>query len=277
MNNRESSIVARIARRLESARASVYLEFALIAPLAFAVVLFAADLCRVLVAEQQLEIGSRILADVESHYVQNGDTDQTPNAKSKMAVATHLKTALNLPDVDRVMSQVDVRLVPSIFKPIQKVVEWFKVGEGDSWIMKFVKTLFKTIINVLMGGLDAYIDQLFLCDKMVGGTCAVQLDTFFPKSMYAFFGCYQHTGGQGQKYAKGSFYVASAEYEFEKGKGYNYQKRQKHYCWMPLMDTNAFAPVTWIRRAEMNLRNSWFMKIMRKAGLSFTDYTKEVE
>lgn len=276
MNKRESSIVARIVRRLESARASVYLEFALIAPLAFAVVLFAADFCRILVAEQQLEIGSRILADVESHYVQNSETDGTPNAKTKMAVATHLKLALNLPSEDRVMSQVDVRLVPSIFKPIQKVVEWFKVSEGDSWIMKFVKTLFKTILNVLMGGLDAYIDQLFLCDKMVGGTCAVQLDTFFPKSAYAFFGNYQHTGGQGQKYAKGSFYVANTEYVSKDGK-IDYAKRQKHYCWMPLMDTNAFAPVTWIRKAETNLRNSWFMQIIRKAGLNFKDYTKEVE
>ena len=246
-------------------------------PLAFAVVLFAADLCRVLVAEQQLEIGSRLLADVESHYVQNGDTDQSPNKTTKKAVASHLRTALNLPSDDRVMSQVDIRLVPSVFKPIQKAVEWFKVSESDSWILKFVKTLFKTLINVLMGGLDAYLDQLFLCDKMVGGTCAVQLDTLFPKSMYAFFGCYQHTGGQGQKYAKGSFYVASTEYEFSKGKGYDYTKRQKHYCWMPLMDTNAFAPVTWVRKAEKNLRNSWFMQLMRKAGLTFGDYTKEVE
>ena len=50
--NEERKMMGRIRRRIESARASVMLEFAFVAPLAVAVAVFAADFTRILRTEQ---------------------------------------------------------------------------------------------------------------------------------------------------------------------------------------------------------------------------------
>ena len=71
----EDDIVRRLKRRLASARASVMFEFALVAPLVVMTAVFAADFTRILRTEQQLEIATRLAADVEAHmanYYGNG-------------------------------------------------------------------------------------------------------------------------------------------------------------------------------------------------------------
>ena len=62
----EDDILRRLKRRLASARASVMFEFALVAPLVVMTAVFAADFTRILRTEQQLEIATRLAADVEA-------------------------------------------------------------------------------------------------------------------------------------------------------------------------------------------------------------------
>ena len=72
-----------LRRRLGSARASVMLEFAFVAPLAVSLVVFAADFTRILRTEQQLEIATRLAADVEAHMADYYANGKSPGAAAK--------------------------------------------------------------------------------------------------------------------------------------------------------------------------------------------------
>ena len=79
----EGDMLRRLRRRLESTRATVMLEFAFVAPLAVAVAVFAADFTRILRTEQQLEIASRLAADVEAHMADYYGNGKTPSSATK--------------------------------------------------------------------------------------------------------------------------------------------------------------------------------------------------
>ena len=68
----------RVLRRLFGERATVMLEFAFVAPLAIIVAVYAADIMRILRTEQQLEIATRLAADVEAHMADYYAGGKTP-------------------------------------------------------------------------------------------------------------------------------------------------------------------------------------------------------
>ena len=83
-------MMKRLRRRLESTRATVMLEFAFVAPLAVAVAVFAADFTRILRTEQQLEIASRLAADVEAHMADYYGKGACPSSQAKSVAKYYL-------------------------------------------------------------------------------------------------------------------------------------------------------------------------------------------
>lgn len=255
-------------RRVDASRGTVFLEFALIAPLAMMLVLFAADFCRILLAEQQIEIASRVLADIETHYEQSQTAEETPYTGSKQCVANYLMDTLGHPDNTWTMSQVVIKDVPSLLNPLSKAFKALEIGSDDKWIIKLIKAVFKELVNIFLGGTQYYVEDLCCCDRILGATCAVKLKTLFPGSSYAFFSSFEH---------KNYVYVAQTEYK-RNGKGdLDFDHREKHHCYMPIMETLQTSPETWIRMAEKNLGKSFIVSLCKKIGLNFSDYKKEVD
>ena len=79
----ERKMLRRLVTRLKSARASVMLEFAFVAPLVAVTAIFAADFTRILRTEQQLEIATRLAADVESHMADYYGSGASPSSAAK--------------------------------------------------------------------------------------------------------------------------------------------------------------------------------------------------
>jgi len=79
LKSREERIWRLMAARLRSARGVVLLEFGVFAPLVIMAIVFFSDFLRVLYCEQQLEIASRALCDIEAHLKPGLRTNkQTP-------------------------------------------------------------------------------------------------------------------------------------------------------------------------------------------------------
>jgi len=267
MNGSENRTAARILRRLKSSRAAVFLEFALIAPLALMVTCFGVDLCRLLVVEQQLEIASRLTADIESHYQHDKNT-ASPDSSTKKIVANYMQEALGAADNKCYYNQVVVENVPGPLALLAEAFDWAEPTSDDVWILKVLKWVLKTAVAIAMGGTDQYLAQLAYCDKMVGATGAVKYWTLLPKSCYAFFTNFSAT----------ALIIAKTQYRNETtNEKVDRGHREKMYCWMPLMDTVEFPPQTWIRKFEKNLGNSWFMTFLNKIGLDRNDFTVEVD
>jgi len=280
MNNREQSLRNRLFRRLASARASVYLEFGIIAPLALMVVLYAADFCRILVAEQQIEIAARLTADIESHYRQadgKGVDDAPPNRSTKMIVANYLASVLgeeaNASGVnDCSLLQCKVEYVPGPLTLLDTVFDnWMTPDVDDGLFWKILKSLFRGVLNILTGGSYKYLEDMAHSDRMVGASCAVRLKTFFPGSALSYFGLSQSGTDK-----KGYLFVAQTRY-VRSGTSFNYRERELHTCWMPHMEMSAVPPVTWIRKAETNLGKSFLVKILKKLELNMNDYKKQID
>ena len=270
MKTNDEKLLERLLRRLTAPRGSVFLEFALIAPLAFMLVLFAADFCRILQTEQQLEIASRAVADIEIHYKHTKDdagSDQaTPFRKTKECVANYLRDTLGHPDNTWTLTRVEIRNVANVFYGIKKVIDTITFGNVDNWIGKLIHAIFKEIANIFLGGTQYYFDSLAECDRMLCASCAVKYKTFFPGSAYAFY----------STYLKDYLYVAQTKYKLKGGK-FNYSERELYYCTMPILETLEEPPVTWIRKAEKNLSKSFIVSFMKKLGLGYKDYKKEVD
>lgn len=269
MRTNDEKLLERLMRRLTAPRGSVFLEFALIAPLALVLVLFAADFCGILQAEQQIEIASRAVADIESHYrhAANDDTDSaTPFRKTKECVANYLQATLGHPDNTWTLTRVEIRNVANVFYGIKKLIDTITFGNVDNWIGKLIHAIFKEIANIFLGGTQYYFDNLAECDRMLCASCAVKYKTLFPGSAYAFF----------STYLKDYLYVAQTKYKLDGGK-FNYRERALYYCSMPILETLEEPPVTWIRKAEKNLSKSFLVGLMKKLGLGYNDYKKVVD
>lgn len=270
MKTNDEKLLERLLRRLAAPRGAVFLEFALIAPLAFMLVLFAADFCRILQAEQQIEIAARAVADIEIHYRHTKDddgTDQaTPFRKTKECVANYLQATLGHPENTWTLTRVEISNVPNVFYGIKKLIDKITFGDVDSWIGKLIHAIFKEIANIFLGGTQYYFDNLAECDRMLKAACAVKYKTLFPGSAYAFY----------SQFLDGYLYVAPTQYKLN-GNKFDYRKRELHYCAMPILETLEEPPVTWIRKAEKNLSKSFIVGLMKKLGLNFSDYKKEVD
>ena len=119
------------------------LEFAFVAPLVLIVAIYSADTMRILRTEQQLEIATRLAADVEAHMANYYGNGKTPSSATKNVAKRYLV------DVAHVVENVgDVYI------------------KGDSYVVKNLLSVAVDWINRFMKGQAFGDDNLFL--KMIG-------------------------------------------------------------------------------------------------------------
>ena len=149
----EDDILRRLKRRLESTRATVMLEFAFVAPLAVAVAVFAADFTRILRTEQQLEIASRLAADVEAHMADYYGNSASPSSAAKTVAKRYLVDVAN---VSAKVGDVYIKGSCTIVKnPITYIIDWLnKFMKGQQYKEDNV---FLNLIGKVLGGLMNFI------------------------------------------------------------------------------------------------------------------------
>ena len=127
-------------------------EFALVAPLVVAVAVFAADFTRILRTEQQLEIASRLAADVEAHMANYYGKGESPSAEAKKVAKYYL---VDLAQVANGVGDVYIKGSCNVIKnPISyamEIVSDFLKGKGwgdnDNTFLKLIGKILGGLMN----------------------------------------------------------------------------------------------------------------------------------
>ena len=251
----DETIVKRLKRRLVSARASVMLEFALVAPLVITVAIFSADFTRILRTEQQLEIAARLMADVEAHMADyHGKTD-SPSSETKTIGKQYLVDYAQIaPSIDQIYVKGSC---DTIKNPISVAVAWidkfFKgqaFPDGGGSVGKF----FVNVLGTILGGIAnfvsfrtiRYLTDVVPHDREVKVSCAAYIPTILPGAAYKTFSLPTRADdkiGVAQFTPDLEGDVADTAW----GLKINAAKRHRVYCYMPVIDSAPVAPETYVR------------------------------
>ncbi len=256
MEKHEARIRNLLLRRLKSTRGSAYLEFAFVMPLVILTMCFAVDFTRHLYVEQQVEIATRALCDVESHLIP-GKRKGCPGRPAKIVVRNYLAESLKnegLRSANDVYCKGDVYLqqgplhwlVDKIFGGIEKM------QESDTWIVKVLGKILSFAISLVTMNTQLYVSETFRTDKVVRTSVSAYVDTLIPAKAYGFFG-----GDYGR-----SMIPAYAPRLGGGWASYNRplidDERVRYYCHMPSMETATLAPPTYIRKlTQIPLLKTW--------------------
>lgn len=272
MRTAERRIWGRIRRRLASGRGSVFIEFAFGVAFLLPLICFAADFGRVLFAEQQLEIGARAMADIESHLrrhqLWNSDDDEwagddargskgRPQPLTKAVVRGYLVDVLSrngFPDEgdkgNRVyMMAVDPKTNMEANQVRRRFQDWSKPFERwarGGVVMRIIQLVIRGGRSALMFGTDDYVNETFKADRYVGCSVSVKLQSLIAnESALRFFGRMTSEDGL----------IMLPQYASEReGDALSATRRRRYYCFLPYMDSGALAPQTPIRKM------AWFYK-----------------
>lgn len=269
-NENEKTIKERLLRRLKGDRASVFLEFAIIAPLAIILICFAADFTRILRTEQQLEIAARAAADIQIHL--SGTSDgQIPDSKAKIPVKYYLQDIAQVVDsVDHVYLKAKVFSNHNLMTAIVNLVNKYIFGEslsGGGWFWDLFTEFIKGTVKLLTMGADSYIRQVIPTDKGLIMTCSCAIKPLLPTFCYSYFGPLGHRAD------KGYLMVVQAETEKSSGRldpmdpktsassdidsDLKYDYRNRYWVAMPILDTVPLACDTIIK----DIRNWKIIKV----------------
>ena len=260
----EDDILRRLKRRLASARASVMFEFALVAPLAVAVAVFAADFTRILRTEQQLEIATRLAADVESHMADYYGTTETPGTAAKAISKYYLQDVAHVvEDVDDVYVKGSCNVVKNPISYAISYVSDFLNGKGwgdnDNVFLKLVGKILGGLMNFVTFRTVRYVTDVIPHDREVRISTAAYVPTILPAGSYAWMGLPERKGG---KIGVGQF-----EADLEGGNAatawslkINESKRHRVYCFMPVADSVPVAPETYVRKFKAWCAKQSFLK-----------------
>jgi len=259
----ERKMLRRLVTRLKSARASVMLEFAFVAPLVAVTAIFAADFTRILRTEQQLEIATRLAADVEAHladYYAQKKAQGEEDAATPCSI-TKVVTKYYLVDVAHVAERIgDVYMKGScavIKNPISvavNAINKFLAGETFSAGSDSAGKIFVNLLGKILGGLMnfatfrtiKYLTDVVPHDREVKVAVATYIPTILPDKAYASLAL----PGRG-----GTIGVASFAPDLTGGAAataWNLKlepnKRHRVYCYMPVVDSVPVAPETYVRK-----------------------------
>ena len=243
-------MVKRLKRRIGSARASVMLEFAFVAPLVIFTIAFAADFTRIIRTEQQLEIATRLAADVEAHmadYYKEGY--KSPCSETKNVAKKYLA------DVAHVVSGTgDVYMkgkCETISNPISMIVAKFKQfldGEGftddANFFVRLIGKILGGIMNFVTFRTFNYLIDVVPHDREVCVTTAAYIPTVLPTDVYKWLPLPEHQSG---KIGVGQFTVDLEGGPTAWNLKINAKKRHRVYCHMPVIDSVPIAPETYVR------------------------------
>ena len=268
---RERAIERLLKSRLRSTRASVYFEFAVFLPIVMAVVFFAVDFMRILYCEQQLEVGSRALCDIQAHIVAGDPVDNKiiPNTRAKLAVRQYLYDVLKNEGLGRtdgssaynaIYCKAEVvrikTLVSGLLDPVIKFLKGDLAKDyTDNTFIKLLGKFFASIIHVVTFRTDKYLIDIMDRDLEVRASCSVVIKPFVPNGCWTFFGR-KHSGGEGKT---GSILITQFAPRQEGGvAGYDRKllddRRDRYYCVMPLMDTVPMSPATYVKMIKQKLK-----------------------
>ena len=260
----EDDILRRLKRRLASARASVMFEFALVAPLVVAVAVFAADFTRILRTEQQLEIATRLAADVEAHMADYYGSGACPSTAAKKVAKYYL---VDVAHVAQKVGDVYVKGRCNVVKnPISYAIAYvadFLAGKGwgdnDNVFLKLIGKVLGGIMNFVTFRTVNYLMDVIPHDREVRVSTAAYVPTIFPSDAYAWLGLAERSSG---KIGVGQF-----EFDLEGGNAatawnlkVNTSKRHRVYCFMPVVDSVPVAPETYVRKFKSWCAKQPFMK-----------------
>lgn len=272
MKNGERKIWKRLLRRIESARGSAYFEFCIFVPILLVTFLFAADFTRVLYAEQQVEIASRVLCDIESHLkpgardvAGRGENSGCPGAPGKRVVRKYLADALKNEGlfVRDSTGEGSVYCKGRYYRQTG-ILHWIvndlvrKIMGLESTGSKFVDLMAKIfggIVELMTLKTTNYLVEIFPTDKVVKTSVSVLICPFSPVSPYTLFGRHD---------SEGVMLVPSVTPRLGGGIGsYNRDlkkdERVRYYCHMPALDTMPIAPYTFVRQLT-RVMSPWIKK-----------------
>ena len=256
MNTREARLKTLLMRRLQSTRGTAYLEFAFVMPLVVMTMCFAVDFTRHLYVEQQVEIASRALCDVESHLIP-GKRKGCPGRPAKIVVRNYLAESLKnegLRSANDVYLKGDVTLQKG---PLHVIVDTIfgkidAMKESDTWIVQLLGKILSFALSLVTMNTQLYLSETFRTDKIVRTSASAYVDTLIPSTVYGFFGG-DYSRAMIPAYAPRLGGDAAA---------YNRplveDARVRAYCHMPSMETATLAPPTYIRKlTQIPLLKSW--------------------
>ena len=253
----------KIRRRLAGERAAVMLEFAFVAPLVVMTVAFAADFTRILRTEQQLEIATRLAADVESHMANYYGRDPCPSSSAKRVAKFYLA------DVAEVVESTDDVYIKGSCRVIKNPVS-FAVDKVRSFLdgsvfsdgnvfLKLLGKILGGLMNFVTFGTMNYVLDVIPHDREVMVTTAAYIPTVLPGEAYEWLGIAGHEGrkmGVGQFTADLEGGVAATAWNLK----VNPAKRHRVYCHMPVMDSVPVAPQTYVRKFKAWCAKQPFLK-----------------
>ena len=256
MNANEQRIRNRLLRRLRSTRGSAYLEFAFVMPLVVMLMCFAVDFTRHLYVEQQVEIATRALSDVECHLIP-GKRKGCPGRPAKIVVRNYLAESLKnegLRSANDVYCKGDVKaqegplhwLANKIFGGIDSM------KESDNAFLRLIGRILSFAASLVTMNTQLYISEVICGDKVVRTSVSAYVDTLIPPKVYGFFG-----GDYGRSmipaYAP-RLGGSTAAYD----RPLSEDERVRYYCHMPSMETATLAPPTYIRKlTQIPLLKKW--------------------
>ena len=238
-----------LKRRIGSARASVMLEFAFVVPFVVATIAFAADFTRILRTEQQLEIATRLVADVEAHMCEFGSGKDTPCAVARRIGEEYLVTVAHVTDdTSKVFMKGGNGSAPNpITKAIAAIRGFLKGDINDSgWFWKLVGKILGSLLNFVTFRTIDYLTEVVPHDREVWVTTAVYVPTVLPEQAYSwFFMPAQEDGHMGVSQFATDLTSGTATTAW----GLELQTDHRHrvYCYMPVVDAVPIAPKTYVR------------------------------
>lgn len=278
----EEDILRRLKRRLRSARASVMLEFAFVAPLAVVAALFAADFTRILRTEQQLEIATRLAADVEAHmanhFAKQGDAnDGGQNASSagkntvpctatkSIAKSYLVEIAQITPDTKYVYMKGMDEVVKNPVSVAIDAINKFLTQEIDFGSGKGVQVFVDLFGKILHGAMNLvtfrtlnYVTDVVPHDREVKISMAAYIPTILPKGAYSGFSVQDRENSMiGVASFAPTMNMSAAATAWSMTFVTN--ERHRVYCYMPVMDSVPVAPVTYVRKFKSWCANQPFI------------------
>ena len=242
----EAGLRRRLWNRLRSTRGSAYIEFAFMMPLVVLLLCFAADFMRCLYVEQQVEISTRALCDIESHF--KPGKAACPKTDGKRIIRNYLSLALAKDGfIDKnyvyckgstyVQSGIVQQTVANVTKGLNSL------SGSDNAFFRVLGKLISGAVKFLTMNTITYVTNVMGSDRVVKTSVSVLVSTAVRKSG-SFFG-----GG------KGCFVVPAYAPRLGGGiavydRDLSPKERVRYYCHMPSMDTSVVAPPTYIREVE---------------------------
>lgn len=236
MRNAERHLAERIERRLGSSRASVYFEFAVLMPFVMFLMFFAVDFTRILRTEQQCEIATRALADVESHVVVAG-ASETPQMKSKRVVRDYLADVLGT-DLERVFCKATWERQKGPAHAIVNTIHDVLHFETSSKVLNILLKFFSTAVDIFTMRAYYYFTEVFQTDRVLRTNVSAWIPTLIPGGFYNHFG---------RDTAPKDWLLVVPYENVPSGSGIDVNRRRRAYCTMPIMDTAPLAQPTYTR------------------------------